>query len=199
MGKVFQETFMTLFGLAATAVVIAAPVRAQTDSPAPANANPAASTTPEETQSRIDELLSRLTLAVPFATHHFPNDQYFNDQNSGAFADFKLNRQWSIVGGYFDNSYNKGTGFVGLAYRPIEVKLPNTNIHIGGMIGVDLTRGYAGYNKYDPALAAVSIMANFHDTKVKLFNRMGFAFTIIPPDPSGGSTAFNLAVTYRFH
>lgn len=145
---------------------------------------------------------SRVTLEAPVYTHHFPNDALFNDHNWGGFVDVAVTRQWSIVGGDFDNSYRRNTAFLAASYEPIEFTWSKMRLDIGGLAGVDLNGGYRHFNRLEPLLGAVNLRLSGHGldpTRYGPLARAGLLATIIPPDPHGGSTAVNLAVTYRLN
>lgn len=142
---------------------------------------------------------SRVTIEVPVYTHHFPHDRDFNDHNWGAFVDVALTRQWSVEAGDFDNSYRRNTAFVAVGYAPFNWDVSNLRIDVGGMLGLDLNGGYRGHNAINPVLGAlvVKVRGNDFTGGSAFLNRLGVAATIIPADPHGGSTAVNLALTWR--
>lgn len=144
---------------------------------------------------------SDLMLAAPVYTHHIPHDDQFNDHNWGLFAVYDLGPHWSLVGGDFENSYRKNTAFVGLGLTPVHLQVSNVKVGLGGFVGFDLNGGYRHFNDYDPLLGALTIRisgAAPPESPWHGFNHFGLLTTIIPPNPHGGSTAVNLAVTYRF-
>jgi hypothetical protein len=146
-----------------------------------------------------DSFWSRVTLEVPAFTRHTPHDSYFNDHNWGLFVDVKLNDTFSVVGGDFDNSYRKNTAFAAVAIMPLRATVGHVAVSAGGMVGLDLTNGYHGHNDYEPALGALSLRLNGagFEGQSAFLNRLGLLTTIIPADPNGGSTAINVAVTWR--
>jgi opacity protein-like surface antigen len=147
-----------------------------------------------------DGFWSRITIAAPAFTRHYPHDSEFNDNNWGGFAFYAFTDQLYFAGGDFINSYKKNTAFVAVAYLPLNLSFSRLNIDAGGMLGVDLNGGYKGYNSLDPALGALIIKfsGNYFDAPdYQFLNRAGLLLTIIPGVTSGTSTAFNLALTYR--
>ena len=145
-------------------------------------------------------LLSRTTIEVPLVTRHFPTRESFNDNNWGVFVDVALDRHWSVAAGHFRNSYGRNTLFAGVAYLPIQLELSHATIRAGGMLGFDLNGGYQPYNDLHPLLGAFSLKltgARFEKPGNQLLNRLGLSIKAIPPDPGGGSTAVNLALTLR--
>ena len=143
---------------------------------------------------------SNLMLAAPVYTRHVPHDHDFNDHNWGLFAVYDLGPHWSLVGGDFNNSYRKNTAFVALGYTPIHLQVSNVQLGLGGIVGVDLTGGYRHYNQLDPLLGALTLRLSGKappDSPWRAFNRFGLLTTVIPADPRGGSTAINLALTFR--
>lgn len=147
-----------------------------------------------------DSFLSRITVNVPFFTRHIPHNGRYNNDNWGGWLDVALDRQWSVVGGGFVNSYSRDTLFAGIGYMPINLEFSKIKIDAGGMIGLDLNGGYKGFNKVDPLLGAFSMKiggADFSDPDYDFLNRLGLAITVIPPAGSHGSSAVNLALTFR--
>lgn len=172
--------------LATAAVLWADPAAAQQADPSPAEAS----------------FWSRVTLELPVYTHHLPHDEDFNDHNWGAFVDVALTRQWSAVGGYFRNSYDRETAFAAIAYAPINLTLAKVDIDLGGLVGLDLNGGYRPFNDLDPLLGALTLRVSGSRRALdqnSVFRRLGLLTTIIPAAPGGrGSTAINVALTYRF-
>jgi hypothetical protein len=143
---------------------------------------------------------SRITVATPFFTQHFPHDRDFNDKNWGGFVFGQITDQLYVAGGDFINSYKRNTAFVGVAYFPLNLTLSRIQIDAGGLIGVDLNGGYKGYNTLDPAVGTLNIKLSgkyFDDPDYAFFNRAGLLLTVIPGVTPNTSTAVNLALTYR--
>lgn len=165
----------------AAALAQAQPATAQDPPPAPAS-----------------DFWSRVTLEAPVVTRHTPHDSAFNDDNWGLMVDVAVNDDWSVVGGGFRNSYNRNTAFVGLAWAPVSVRVADARLRFGAMAGVDLNGGYRPYNSADPLLGALNVrLSAAEPDRGRLLSRFGLLLTVIPPAPKNGSTAFNLAVTYR--
>jgi hypothetical protein len=141
--------------------------------------------------------LSRFTVAVPFFTRHFPHSEEFDDHNWGGFVFLALDDRFSLVGGDFINSYDRNTALGGVSYLPIDIDLAPLRIDMGGIVGLDLNRGYRGYNNLDPALAAATIKISGKDTNSAFLDRAGLLVTIIPGLAHNTSTALNLALMLR--
>lgn len=141
-----------------------------------------------------DGFLSRLTVAVPFYTQHYPHPDRFDDHNWGGFVFLAMNDQLSLVGGDFINSYDRNTAIGGISYLPIAIDLSKVRVDLGGIVALDLNGGYRGYNNLDPALGAASIKISGYDTSSEFLNRTGLLVTIIPGVSNNTSTAFNLAL-----
>jgi len=155
---------------------------------------------PAQTTSGDDDLFSRITVAVPFLTHHFPHDEDFNDNNWGGYIFGQVIGQFYLAAGDFTNSYKRNTAFVGAAWLPLDLNFSRIDIDAGGMVGVDLNGGYKGYNTLDPAIGALIVKLNGHytdDPDYQFVNRAGLLVTIIPGVGDNTSTAINLALTYR--
>lgn len=157
--------------------------------------------TAQEAQPAADDgFWSRITIAAPVFTRHYPHDSEFNDNNWGGFAFYAFTDQLYFAGGDFINSYKKNTAFIAVAYLPLNLSFSRINIDAGGMLGVDLNGGYKGYNSLDPALGALIIKfsGNYFDAPdYQFLNRAGLLLTVIPGVSGGTSTAFDLALTYR--
>jgi hypothetical protein len=141
--------------------------------------------------------LSRITLAVPLFTRHMPNDKAFNDDNWGAFALFALDDDLFVTAGDFINSYKRNTAFAALTWLPLGFDAANVRFDFGGTLGVDLNGGYKRYSSFDPLIGALNIKIGARDIEPGLLNRLGLLVTVIPPADSHGSTAANLALTFR--
>ncbi len=146
---------------------------------------------------RYESFLSRVTVDVPVFTRHQPHNEAFNNHNWGAFVDVALTEHWSAVAGDFINSYKRDTIFAGVAWMPIDFDISKLNTRAGFMAGVDLNGGYRPFNDLNPFLGAISIRFTGTGFENDFFNRVGVAIKVIPPDPSGGSTAINFALSYR--
>ena len=141
---------------------------------------------------------SRVTVTVPLFTHHVPQDKGYNDQNWGGWVNVAFDRQWSVVGGDFLNSYNKNTAFAGVAWMPFNWDLAKARIDLGVMVGADLNGGYKHVSSVEPLLGALALTirgANFG--RGALLNRLGLTFTAIPSAGRGGSCPLNLAVSIQ--
>jgi hypothetical protein len=138
-----------------------------------------------------------VTLAVPVATRHTPNNRDFNNENWGLLADVALNERWSLVGGGFRNSYGRNTVLAGVAWQPLSARVGDARLRLGGMVGVDLNGGYRRFNSADPLIGAFNVRLTAAEPDARPLSRLGLLLTIIPPAPENGSTAFNLAVTYK--
>lgn len=156
----------------------------------------------DEAQSSAPEesFLSRITVNVPFFTRHIPKNRGYNNDNWGGWLDVALDKQWSVVAGGYTNSYYRDTFFAGISYLPVNLEFSKIKIDAGGMIGLDLNGGYKGFNSVDPLLGALSLKiggVNYSDPDYDFLNRLGMAITVIPPAGSHGTSAVNLALTYR--
>jgi hypothetical protein len=155
--------------------------------------------TPAAAQAQTpDDFWSRVTVEVPAYTHHVPHDELFNDHNWGGFVDVALTERWSLVGGDFKNSYNRNTAFAAVSWEPLVAVAGPLRFAGGGMVGVDLNRGYRGFNSVEPLLGAFNLRvsaADLHDPNP--LKRFGLLFTVIPPAAKNGSTAVYVGVTYR--
>jgi hypothetical protein len=141
---------------------------------------------------------SRVTLEAPVLTHHVTDDRLFNDKNWGLLADVAINDDWSLVGGAFRNSFDRNTVLAGVSWEPISVRVAQTRLRFGGMAAVDINGGYRPYNTADPLLGAFNARLSAADPDAGgALSRMGLLLTVIPPAPRNGSTAINLALTYR--
>jgi hypothetical protein len=141
---------------------------------------------------------SRVTLEVPVATRHTPHDSWFNDHNWGLLVDVAVNEDWSLVGGAYRNSFNRDTAIAGVSWEPLSVRVGKTRLRLGGMAALDLNRGYRGYNSVDPFLAAVNVRLSAADPDAGgALSRAGMLLTVIPAAEKDGSSAINLALTYR--
>jgi hypothetical protein len=141
---------------------------------------------------------SRVTLEAPVFTRHTPDDRFFNDNNWGLLVDVALNENWSLVGGGFRNSYDRNTAIAGVSWEPLSVRVADARLRFGGMAAVDLNGGYRPFNSADPLLAAFNVRLTAADQNSgRAFSRLGALVTVIPPAPKNGSTAINLALTYR--
>jgi hypothetical protein len=153
-----------------------------------------------QTTGGDDDFFSRITVAVPFFTRHFPHDEDFNDNNWGGYIFGQVTGQFYVTGGDFTNSYKKNTAFLGVAWLPLDLNVSRIDIDAGGMVGVDLNGGYKGYNTLDPAIGALIVKLNGHytdDPNYQFVNRAGLLVTVIPGVGANTSTAVNLALTYR--
>jgi hypothetical protein len=149
---------------------------------------------------RTDSALSRVTIGLPVATHHFPRNSEFNNQNWGVLIDVSLAEEWSTVGGYFRNSYDRDTVFAGAGWYPIKFEVAKVHLDLGALAGLDLSGGYKGYNRAYPLLGALSMKIRkgaTNDTDPDALDRIGLALTLIPAVSGRGSTAVSLALTYR--
>jgi hypothetical protein len=159
-----------------------------------------AQTAADTIASDDDDILSRITVAAPFFTRHFPHDEDFNDHNWGGFVFGQVVDQFYLTAGDFTNSYKRNTAFLGAAWLPLDLSLSHVDIDAGGMLGVDLNGGYKGYDTLDPAIGALIVKVNGHyfdDPAYDMLNRLGLLVTIIPGLTNNSSTAFDLALTYR--
>ena len=141
--------------------------------------------------------LSRITVDVPFYTRHQPHNEAFNNHNWGAFVDVAITKHFSFTAGDFINSYKRDTIFAGIAWMPIDLDLSKVEARAGLMAGVDINGGYRPFNDLNPFLGALSLRITGTGFETAVFNRVGLAIKVIPPDPSGGSTAINFALSYR--
>jgi len=142
--------------------------------------------------------LSRVTVELPVLTRHTPHDSAFNDENWGAFVDVALTDTFSVVGGDFRNSYHRNTAFAAVSWEPIRVRVADARLAFGAIAGVDLNGGYRPFNSADPFLGAFNLRLTAAEPDPnRAFTRLGLLLTVIPPAPKNGSTAVNLALTYR--
>jgi hypothetical protein len=187
--RIAARIFTTL-ALIFVAIQAAAAQDTQTSAPAP----------DAQTTSGDDDFFSRITVAVPVFTHHFPHDEDFDDNNWGGYIFGQVTGQFYLAAGDFTNSYKKNTAFVGAAWLPLDLNVSRIEIDAGGMVGVDLNGGYKGYDTLDPAIGALVVKLNGHytdDPDYQFVNRAGFLVTVIPGVGANTSTAVNLALTYR--
>jgi hypothetical protein len=141
---------------------------------------------------------SRVTLEVPVATRHMPHDSWFNDNNWGLLADVALNEDWSLVGGGYKNSFDRNTAIAGVSWEPLSVRVGKARLRGGGLAAIDLNGGYRGFNNVDPFLAALNVRLIAADQDAGgVLSRAGMLLTVIPAAEKDGSTAVNLALTYR--
>ena len=140
---------------------------------------------------------SRVTLALPVATRHVPNNDDFNNENFGLLADVAMNDQWSMVAGGFRNSYGRNTAVAGAAWHTLSTTVGALRVRSGGLLAIDLNGGYRRYNSADPLVAAFSVRLSSAEPDEGPLSRVGIQLTVIPPAPDNGSTAFNLAITYK--
>jgi hypothetical protein len=141
--------------------------------------------------------LSRITVAVPLFTRHMPNDKAFNDDNWGAFALFALDDDLFLTAGDFINSYKRNTAFAALTWLPLGFAAGDLRADFGGTLGLDLNGGYKRFSSVDPLIGALNIKIGARDIEPGFVNRLGLLVTVIPPADSHGSTAANLALTFR--
>lgn len=151
----------------------------------------------EEAGGGANGFLSRITVAAPFYTYHFPKDRMFNDHNWGGVMFFALDRHVALAGGDFLNSYRRNTAFAGISLTPWNLDLSGIALSPGGLIGVDLTHGYAHENPVEPLLGAATLKIGSAHLSDRFFDRVGLLATIIPGFGSNRSTAANLALTLR--
>lgn len=143
--------------------------------------------------------MSRMTIAVPLFTQHYPGDRYFNDHNWGAVLFYALDGHFSLAGGDFINSYRRNTAFGGLSIVPWTIGFPGVQIDPGLLLAFDFNEGYKGYDSLDPLLGAATIKISGHyfdDPRYQFLNRTGLLMTVIPGFGNDRSTAFNLALTF---
>jgi hypothetical protein len=172
-----------LFGAAALAIVLGTPARA------------------EEASSGSDgSFASRLTLAIPFFSLHFPKDREFNDRNWGGVLFYAVDDQFSLAAGDFINSYRRNTAFAGVSLTPWALDLSGLQVRPGLLAGFDLNGGYRGHDPIAPLLGAgtISISGDYSDeARTNFLNRLGLLITVIPGFGGGRSNAVNLALTVR--
>lgn len=145
-----------------------------------------------------DGFLSRITIAAPFFSRHFPKDREFNDHNWGGVIFYALDSHFSLAGGDFMNSFRRNTAFAALSVTPWILDLSAVQISPGALVGIDLTNGYKGYNPVEPLLAAATLKVgtrSFSDPHFQFLNRVGLLVTVIPGWGNNRSTAANLALT----
>ena len=154
----------------------------------------------EASMARSSAALSRITIGVPLLTHHFPRNNEYNNRNWGVMVDVAVVGQWSVVGGYFKNSYERETLFAGAGWYPLKFHIAGVRLDLGAIAGLDLSGGYKDYNRAYPLLGALSMKIRSGDVSnpdAAFLNRIGLAFTLLPAVSGRGSTAINLALTYR--
>ncbi len=150
------------------------------------------------TGSAHDTFLSRVTMAAPVFSRHFPKDREFNDHNWGGVIFYALDNRFSLAGGDFLNSYRRNTAFAAVSITPWALNLDGAQISPGALVGIDLTNGYKGYNPVEPLLGAATIKIGTHyfsDPHFQFLNRIGLLVTVIPGWGNNRSTAANLALT----
>jgi len=143
---------------------------------------------------------SRLTLAVPFYSLHFPRDGDFNDHNWGGMLFYALDDHVALAGGDFINSYRRNTAVAGASVTPWTLDLAGLSIKPGLLAGFDLNGGYRKHDPVEPLLAAgtVAIGSDRSATPdATLLDRLGLMITVIPGFGGGRSNALNLALTAR--
>jgi hypothetical protein len=155
----------------------------------------------QESASALDNsFLSRMTIAAPLFTQHYPNDRYFNDANWGGVLFYALDGHFSLAGGDFINSYRRNTAFGGLSLIPWDIDFSRVQIDPGLMLALDLNGGYKGYDPVDPFVGALTVKVGGHyfdDPQYQCLNRFGVLITVIPGFGSGTSTAVNLGLTFH--
>lgn len=154
----------------------------------------------EAIESGDDSFLSHVTIAAPFVSRHFPKDRNFNDHNWGGAIFYALNSHFSLAGGDFLNSYRRNTAFAAMSVTPWSLDLSAIQITPGALVGIDLNRGYKGYNPVDPLLGAATMRIDTHyftTPHFQFLNRLGLLIVVIPGFGSNHSTAANLALTMR--
>ena len=147
-----------------------------------------------------DTFLSRITVAAPFFSAHFPSDRDFNDDNWGGAIFYALDTHTSLVGGDIINSYRRNTGFAAISLTPWTLDLKEIRISPGALVGIDLTNGYKRYNPVEPLLGAVTIKISspdYRDLQFQFLNRLGLLVTVIPGFGDNRATATNLAIALR--
>jgi hypothetical protein len=113
-------------------------------------------------------------------------------------ADVALNEDWSLVGGGYKNSFDRNTAIAGVSWEPLSVRVGKARLRGGGLAAIDLNGGYRGFNNVDPFLAALNVRLIAADQDAGgVLSRAGMLLTVIPAAEKDGSTAVNLALTYR--
>jgi hypothetical protein len=142
---------------------------------------------------------SRVTIAVPVYTHHFPNNGQFDDHNWGAFADVEITEHWSVIGGDYINSFHRNTVFAGVTFTPVTFDLGKVRVAPGVMGGVDLNGGYDHHNPVEPLLGALELNLTAQRTKSWILDRTGLSLILMPGGfNQRGAVPVSLALTYRF-
>ena len=145
---------------------------------------------------------SRVTLAIPVYTRHFPDQGHFDDHNWGAIANVAVTRHWSIIGGDYINSFRHNTAFVGASFTPVSFDLGKIQVTPGVMGAVDLNGGYRRHNPVEPLLGALELNitgAGMEQTRYRILDRVGLSLTLFPGGfNQRGAVPVNLALTYRF-
>ena len=151
-------------------------------------------------EGNSDDAFSRLTIAIPFFSRHFPNDREFNDHNWGGVLFYALGDHVSLAAGDFINSYRRNTAIAGVSLTPWTFALAGLQVSPGLLAGFDLNGGYRGYDPVSPFLAAGTISigsARSGAPDAPFLDRLGLMITVIPGFGGGRSNAVNLALTVR--
>lgn len=144
--------------------------------------------------------LSRMTIAVPLFTRHYPDNRDFNDNTWGGVLFYDLDNHFSLTGGDFINSYRRNTAFAGLSVVPWNFSLSGVQIDPGFIVAADLNGGYKGHDSLNPLLGALTLKISgkyFDDPQYQFLNRFGLLTTVIPGFGNGSSTAVDFALTFR--
>jgi hypothetical protein len=142
-------------------------------------------------------IVPRVTIQLPVYTRHIPRNRDFNNQNWGAIIEYTPAEKWSFIGGYFKNSYDRDTVIAGVGWYPITLDASKVRFDVGGIAAIDLSGGYKGYHRGYPGLAALSLRVRSASAGESILDRVGLAVTAYPAVSGQGSTAVNLALTYR--
>lgn len=78
------------------------------------------------------------------ASHHHERERRYNENNLGLGLEYRLNRDWYLAAGIYQNSYYDQSGYFGAGYRlftPYETQDARIDV---GLVGLLLT----GYTRY---------------------------------------------------
>jgi len=93
-----------------------------------------------------------MAITVPVFTRHFPTSSSdMNEHNHGLGLEYIVRKDVAVTTGFFNNTLQKDTFYVGVAYTPLRV----VGLHTGVVIGLDLSGGYNSINPCKPVIGAL--------------------------------------------
>jgi hypothetical protein len=75
--------------------------------------------------------ISELWLNPGFYSYHFQKDKGFNNSNFGLGGEYRYTKTSSVMLGFFDNSDNQTSRYIGWFWQPLE----SGPFHIGAVVG----------------------------------------------------------------